>query len=70
MRKRRWALCGLIMLGLVCAAVQVQAESPRTHVPESRHEFAPVVEGVPVLHDFVVRNNGTADLHIENVRAG
>jgi hypothetical protein len=63
-------ICGLITMGLIFVAVQVRAESPRVYVPESRHEFAPVVEGVLVQHDFVVRNNGTADLNIADVHGG
>ena len=63
-------ISGLITSGLILTTVQVRAESPRVYVPESRHEFAPVIEGVLVLHDFVVRNNGAADLHVQDVHGG
>jgi hypothetical protein len=39
-------------------------------VPEARFEFEPVPAGVNVTHSFVVKNQGTAPLNIEKVRAG
>lgn len=70
MSKRHRSICALIVLGVLLAAFQVQADGPRATVPEDSYEFAAVVEGVPVLHDFVIRNDGNAALHIERVRAG
>ena len=63
-------IAGTLVLVCVLATVCVAAEAPRLHVPEDRHEFESVVEGVAVTHDFVIRNQGTADLNIERVRAG
>ncbi|MBW1726441.1 MAG: hypothetical protein JRF31_07400 [Deltaproteobacteria bacterium] len=39
-------------------------------VPESRYEFAPVLDGTEITHDFIVQNRGTAPLTIEKVRTG
>jgi hypothetical protein len=38
--------------------------------PEKAFEFAPVIDGVNVVHDFVVFNKGTLPLLIDNVRTG
>ena len=46
------------------------AGSPAVFFPEKVFEFQPVVDGVKVVHDFVVMNKGTTLLLIENVRTG
>jgi len=46
------------------------AGSPSVFFPEKVFEFQPVVDGVKVVHDFVVMNKGTTLLLIENVRTG
>lgn len=38
--------------------------------PEKSFEFQPVIEGAKVIHDFVVRNRGSAPLVISDVRTG
>lgn len=38
--------------------------------PEKAFEFQPVIDGVKVLHDFIVMNQGAAPLVISNVRTG
>ena len=43
---------------------------PSVFVPESRFEFAPVLDGTEITHDFIVQNKGTAPLTIEKVRTG
>ena len=45
-------------------------DSPAVFFPEKIFEFAPVLEGVDVLHDFSVSNTGTAPLLINNVNTG
>ena len=52
------------------APVAGSAGSPAIFFPEKVYEFQPVVDGVKVVHDFVVMNRGTAPLLIENVRTG
>ena len=50
-------------------AVESQpAGSPTIFVPEPRYEFAPVVDGREVAHDFVIQNKGDAPLIIERVK--
>lgn len=38
--------------------------------PEPAFEFQPVIDGVKVVHDFIVMNKGSAELVISNVRTG
>jgi hypothetical protein len=45
-------------------------EAPSLFFPEKSFEFQPVIEGLKVVHDFVVLNRGGAPLVIENVRTG
>jgi hypothetical protein len=44
--------------------------SPAVFFPEKIFEFAPVIEGASVAHDFIVANKGNAPLLINNVRTG
>lgn len=43
---------------------------PSVFVPESRFQFAPVLDGTEITHDFIVQNKGIAPLTIEKVRTG
>lgn len=58
------------LIVLLLATVNALADAPRLELAYERHQFETVVEGVAVLHDFVIRNQGTAELQIERVRAG
>lgn len=56
------------LLGAETADIKVAA--PIAQVPESGFTFATVVDGADVLHDFVIKNTGDAELKIEKVRTG
>jgi hypothetical protein len=43
---------------------------PAVLFPEKIFEFAAVIEGANVEHDFVILNKGTAPLFINSVRTG
>jgi hypothetical protein len=43
---------------------------PQVALPEPVYEFAPVIEGYYVEHDFIVRNQGDAPLEILKVQTG
>lgn len=43
---------------------------PKIFFPETRFEFAPVLEGTKIVHDFTVQNKGNAILKIERVKTG
>ena len=48
--------------------LQVSLKQPSVYLPAARYEFAPVVEGREVTHDFVVQNKGSAPLEIQKVK--
>jgi hypothetical protein len=48
--------------------LQVSLKQPLAHFPAVRYEFAPVMEGREVIHDFVVQNKGSAPLEIQKVK--
>ena len=48
--------------------LQVSLKRPLAHLPALRYEFAPVMEGRKVVHDFVVQNKGSAPLEIQKVK--
>jgi hypothetical protein len=54
----------------LCLAVAGAGGAPAIHVPQPRYEFEPVPEGVEVRHDFVIQNQGSANLEIQNVETG
>jgi hypothetical protein len=68
------ALCAGFTVSLAAsdkpALVPGSADSPAIFFPEKVFAFQPVVEGVKVIHDFVVMNKGASVLAIENVRTG
>lgn len=43
---------------------------PKAVFPDNVFEFQPVMEGQEVMHDFIVRNQGEADLLIKRVKPG
>ena len=48
--------------------LQVSLKLPLAHLAAPRYEFAPVLEGQEVTHDFVIQNRGSAALEIQKVR--
>ncbi|MBW1849070.1 MAG: hypothetical protein JRJ27_18490 [Deltaproteobacteria bacterium] len=44
--------------------------NPSAFIPENSYEFAPVVDGTQVIHDFIVLNKGDGDLEIQRVKTG
>ena len=62
---------GLLLGANLVAANDLTAEqAPIAYIPESGYEFADVVEGSTVLHEFIIQNKGGAELKIEKVRTG
>jgi hypothetical protein len=62
-------LCLFIAAGNTYAADPSKAKGPRAVFSEKSFEFEPVVAGTEVTHEFVIRNEGTDVLKIENVNA-
>lgn len=61
---------GCMLLLAVAAGAAEQTVVPRIEIPSLEYTFEPVAEGETVVHDFVVRNTGEAELEIYKVRTG
>jgi len=62
------AIIGLLLImSPVWAWAADTGGKPRAVFPEPRYEFTGAVEGLPVTHDFIVQNKGTAELRINNI---
>ena len=80
MQLKRMTIVGMLVavwLGWAFCPPDAPAQSKETaggtpvvFFPEKVFEFSPVIDGVKVVHDFVVINQGTLPLAIENVRTG
>ncbi|MEO8504237.1 MAG: DUF1573 domain-containing protein [Acidobacteriota bacterium] len=63
-------LMGAVLAGLCGAAPAVVVKQPKLVVPEPVFDFSDVDMNASVTHEFVVRNEGSADLLIQGVTAG
>lgn len=52
------------------AAAADQRSGPKAYLPENVYEFPPILEGLEVVHDFVIHNKGDEPLNIQNVKSG
>jgi hypothetical protein len=59
----------LALLMPFCVGAQDVTE-PAVFLPETSFEFAPVLDGTKVVHDFIIQNKGTAELKVEQVKTG
>jgi len=48
--------------------VKVILKLPSAYFPAARYEFAPVVEGQEISHNFVIQNKGAAPLEVQKVK--
>lgn len=60
----------LTVLLLAGATAALAADGPVAKAPEPVFEFPAALEGDHVVHDFVLRNTGTAPLEIARVKTG
>jgi hypothetical protein len=60
------SLCAIYLLAPVVAA----EGAPVAVMNEMTYEFPPQFDGTDVVHDFVIKNKGDADLTITDVKAG
>lgn len=60
----------LVALPMISGAVDKEGEDIQYLVPEKYFTFQPVVDGMEVVHDFVIQNKGTDALSIRNVKTG
>ncbi len=64
---------GTVMLVLVLLAPGAMARddgAPSAFFPQTRYEFAPVLDGEKVVHEFVIQNKGTRPLNVQRVKTG
>ena len=63
-----------VLAAFAVTAVPVMSEDdaakPRIVIEEMRHDLGQVYEAEKYTHKFTVKNTGTADLLIENVKPG
>jgi hypothetical protein len=67
----------LLLLTLIClspntgyTAANDQRTGPKAYLPENEYEFAPILEGLQVVHEFVVHNKGDEPLIILKIKSG
>ena len=63
----------LPMLALCIAGATAQtgmAAASRIYIPQPNYTFSNQIEGAEIVHDFVVMNQGDADLDILNIKTG
>lgn len=61
----------VLILGVLLLSAEVFAENtPAAFLPEQTYQFAPLLEGTEVVHDFILQNKGTAPLDIINLKSG
>lgn len=61
-------LACMIFAGGAWAAEARATPQPSAFVPKPQYEFAPVVDGQEVAHDFIIQNKGDAPLIIVRVK--
>lgn len=44
--------------------------NPRIIIPEPSFQFEPAIEGDVIIHEFTIRNTGTAPLEILKIQSG
>ncbi len=70
---KKLAALTVLSLVLLCFLTTIgfaQKNLPKLHIREKSVDIGEVFEGEDVVYDFVVRNMGSADLQILNVRPG
>ncbi|PIE71755.1 MAG: hypothetical protein CSA22_01135 [Deltaproteobacteria bacterium] len=67
-------MAGLFLIGMGLASSLQAAETatgtPKLVFPESRFDFKSAIDGATIVHDFVVKNSGDAELSIKRVKSG
>jgi len=71
-RHLMFILLSVFLMSAVAGAADTPADEARPAIrfDSERYVSPPVLEGDAVIHDFTVKNTGTAHLTISRVRAG
>ena len=73
MKFKAFAAFAVVVFVTLPAAVCFGTEDPpqpTVFFPETSYEFSPVLDGVKVVHEFVIQNKGTATLKVDKVKTG
>jgi hypothetical protein len=75
MRRLKFLTLFAAIFIILAPAIALHAEeadpaAPAAVLPEPGYVFDSVPEGIDVLHDYPIRNTGTATLNIEKVKTG
>jgi hypothetical protein len=71
-----WKKLAMILLGVVLSSAGIDADQsgdtpePAAFLPQATYEFEAVADGVQVVHDFILHNQGTAPLEIIKISSG
>lgn len=72
--KYRFTVACLSLILLVGLSVVpdggAQESKAKAVISSNIYEFEPVLDGAEVIHDFVIKNTGTATLEIEKIETG
>lgn len=60
----------LLFCPLLAGAGEKGSREPDAYFPETVYEFQPVVEGSKVVHGFILRNRGQAELSVLKLKSG
>jgi hypothetical protein len=60
----------ILLTGNAIGIEDQTSSSPLAQIDRPIYEFDPVVDGVQVIHDYVIQNKGTGTLEIQKVRTG
>lgn len=64
-------LVSTLFFGSVVSGTENSADKqPSAFLTEDRYDFLPVLDGVSVVHDFIIKNKGDAPLDITKVKTG
>ena len=65
-----FAFCILFSATVSSGGENVIQKFPCAFLPADSYEFAPVVDGTMIMHDFVIQNKGDAPLKILKIKTG
>ena len=63
-------LCCALVPAAAGAEIEKKDGVPVAQVTQSSYTFPPVVDGTEVVHDFIMKNSGTAVLKIVKIKTG
>lgn len=68
--KLNWFIALSILFAPCWTTAGESSRGPEASLPENVFEFKPVVEGIPVVHEFILHNRGDETLTILDLKSG